>query len=124
MTELRSMALLNKQQEGFELKPLPDLVHRSSVYATLATDINDDGIMDLFLGGNTERIKPELGGYNAGFGNLLFGKGDGTFTSISPSLSGISIQGEIRDILKFSYQAASYILVLRNDTSPVIIKKN
>ena len=124
VTELRSMALLNKQQDGFELKPLPDLVQRSSVYAILANDVNEDGIMDLLLGGNTERIKPELGGYNAGYGNLLLGKGDGTFTSISPSLSGISIQGEIRDILEFSFQQESYILVLRNDTSPVIIKKN
>jgi len=69
-------------------------------------------------------VKPELGGYNSGYGLLLKNYGDGNLLPINPRISGISIRGEIREWLPFEQDGNEYIGVLRNNQSSIVIEKN
>jgi len=124
VNETRSLVLMQQEDGSYKKTVLADKVQRTSVHAILPYDIDDDGLIDLFIGGNTERVKPELGGYNSGYGLLLKNYGDGNLLPINPRISGISIRGEIREWLPFEQDGNEYIGVLRNNQSSIVIEKN
>jgi hypothetical protein len=75
-------------------------------------DINADGIQDLILGGNLSHVKPELGKYDAGYGEVLLGKGDGTFTFWPNRQHGLKWEGEIRSIKQIG---KNQLLLVKNN---------
>lgn len=95
--ELRSVVLRNLGEEQFEKQVLPVTVQFSPVYAIKAVDVNQDGLPDLLLGGNLFKVQPEVGIYDASYGNCLINNGKGGFTDRSVAL-GFEVKGEIRDI--------------------------
>lgn len=101
--------------------PLPVESQFSNVYAILVEDFTRDNKPDILLGGNNYRVKPEVGRYDASFGLLLEGRGDGTFTAIGPAESGVSIHGEIRDLQMMRIGNTNAVLVLRNNDRPLFL---
>ena len=95
--ELRSLVLLNLGDGQFEKQVLPVTAQFSPVYAIEVVDINQDQMPDLLMGGNLFKVQPEIGIYDASYGNCLINNGDGSFTDRSAAL-GFSVKGEIRDI--------------------------
>ncbi len=73
--------------------------------------------MDLVLGGNQYRAKPEVGIYDASYGTYLE-QTDSLHFRASKQQKGLSVKGEIRD-LKISPQG---LLVIRNNDSIVAVK--
>src|SRR2546426_1467795 len=63
------------------------------VYASLAADFNGDGHTDLLLAGNFYGVPPVLGRYDASYGLLLSGRGDGRFTAVDMGQSHLVIDG-------------------------------
>src|SRR3989454_12464625 len=63
------------------------------VYASLAADFNGDGHTDLLLAGNFYGVPPVLGRYDASYGLLLSGRGDGRFTAGDMGQSPLLIDG-------------------------------
>ncbi len=96
--QLRSMAVLNTAT-GPRLLPLPTEAQLSPVYALAAMDLDGDGRMDLIAAGNQSVGRPETGIYAAGFGAVLTGHGDGTFTSRAPRETELYLAGDIRAIV-------------------------
>jgi len=94
--ELRSIILENKGNFTFEVIDLPDAVQLSPVFAIQSMDVNDDGYNDLFFGGNLYNVQPEMGRYDASYGNLLINNKDKSFTDRS-SEYGFKVSGEVRD---------------------------
>lgn len=121
VTELRSMVFLNSPEGIFRTVPLPVEAQFSNVYALLVADFTQDNIPDILLGGNNYRVKPEAGRYDASFGLFLKGNGDGTFTTVWPAQSGVSVQGEIRDLQMIKSGNTNSVLVLRNNDRPLIL---
>ncbi len=121
VTELRSMVFLNSPEGFFKAVPLPVESQFSNVYAILVEDFTRDNKPDILLGGNNYRVKPEVGRYDASFGLLLEGRGDGTFTAIGPAESGVSIHGEIRDLQMMRIGNTNAVLVLRNNDRPLFL---
>lgn len=75
-------------------RDLPSEIQYSNIAAILLDDIDKDGIIDLLLGGNQYRIKPQFGPYDASSGWLLRGlKNDSLFKKPES----LFIKGEIRD---------------------------
>ncbi len=122
-TEMRSMVLLNNNN-NFEPIPLPMEAQLSPVYAIETIDLNQDGILDLLLGGNLYSVKPEVGRYDATDGIALLGNGDGTFTNLDDINSGFVAKGEIRAIKSINIGGKASILVARNNDSPLIFQMN
>lgn len=93
--EFRSMVFLNRTNR-FEAVPLPDEAQWSPVFGLSAADFDGDGKEDLFLAQNFFSNRPEEPRADAGRGLLLRGQGDGRFTPVPASQSGIKIHGEQR----------------------------
>ncbi len=75
----------------------------------------DDGNIDLLLGGNLYHVKPEVGRYDASYGNFLEGDGKGGFKVVPPAISGFRLEGEIRDIQSIQTPAGTVLLVARSN---------
>ncbi|MGB3585839.1 MAG: hypothetical protein WBA23_04835, partial [Tunicatimonas sp.] len=79
----------------FSRKSLPTEVQLSPVQTIKVQDMNNDGQLDLLLGGNFRGAKPEVGQYNASYGALLVNQGE-NWKVVSASESGLSVEGEVR----------------------------
>ncbi len=121
VTELRSMVFLNSASDQFRAMPLPVEAQFSNVYALLVADFTRDSKPDILLGGNNFRVKPEAGRYDASFGLMLKGNGDGAFTTAWPDESGVSVHGEIRDLQMIRFGNTNIVLVLRNNDRPLVL---
>jgi hypothetical protein len=85
--------------------------------AAATGDFNGDGRIDILLGGNLYRVKPEVGRYDASFGHFLEGDGSGGFRVIPPRISGLRLEGEIRDIRTIDTPSGPMLVVARNNDS-------
>ena len=94
LEELSSVLLLNEGGQ-FKMKKLGSKAQYSSIHSILPMDHNGDGIMDLIIGGNDFRFKPQFGRQDASLGWVCYGKKlkeDFNFDSCTS----LSIDGEIR----------------------------
>jgi len=119
-----SCIAINKGNGKFEVKTLPQMVQFSSVNAILCTDVNNDGKTDLILGGNKFDFQPQFGRLDASFGTILINDGEGNFTPLDPSKSGLQLTGQIRDIKEIKNKEGTYILILQNNEYPLLYKLN
>jgi len=119
-----SSLLINDGKGKFEVKQLPMEAQFSPMFGICAGDYDGDGNIDVLMGGNFYKVKPEVGRYDASFGVFLKGDGKGKFVSIKPKDSGFFVDGEVRDIQEIALGASRYIMVARNNDTPVVFKVN
>lgn len=117
VNHFESGVLLNMGNGNFEWKAFPSMAQRSWTFAIQVLDLNADGILDLILGGNLAQIKPEIGKFDASFGEVLIGKGDGTFTFSPNYQNGLKLEGDVR---AFSLLGGDRILVVKNSAAAEI----
>ncbi|MBN3521667.1 VCBS repeat-containing protein [Algoriphagus lutimaris] len=117
VNNLESGVLMNEGNGNFSWKPFPILAQRSYVFAIAVLDLNEDGNMDLILGGNLSQAKPEVGKYDASYGEVLLGKGDGTFEYWKNAEHGLKIDGDIR---AFGLLENKKLLVVKNSDAAEI----
>jgi hypothetical protein len=110
-----STIMMNLGDGRFEVKPLPRMAQRSWIYGILVTDINGDGVEDLILGGNLSGAKPEVGKYDASYGDVLLGQGDGTFNFQPNALHGLQLHGDIRDFHTLEISGQRMLMVVKNN---------
>ena len=115
VTQLKSALFINDGSGFFTIRELPLETQFSNIMAAETGDYNKDGNLDLLLGGNLYRVKPEVGRYDASYGNFLAGDGHGNFQVISPIKSGFRLEGEIRDILPIQTPDGKVLVVARNN---------
>ncbi|MGB1448675.1 MAG: VCBS repeat-containing protein [Flavobacteriaceae bacterium] len=94
--EFKTMAFLNKGDYNFTPIDLPKQVQFSPVYAINHGDFDGDGDMDVLMGGNLYKTKPEVGSYDASYGLYLENTPDGFI--FHPNGKGFNVKGEIRSI--------------------------
>ena len=117
VTMLDSILLINNGDASFKIKPLPTESQFAPIYAISASDFDKDGVIDLVLGGNLYNVKPEIGSYDASYGQFLKGTGNGDFTVYSMGESGLFLDGEIRDFKIFSHKQNDLLLVSKNNST-------
>jgi len=82
--------------EGFEPHPLPTEAQFTTAYYAGTADYNNDGNEDLFLSQNFFAVPREVPRLDSGRGLWLKGDGNGNFSVVPGSESGIKIYGEQR----------------------------
>jgi hypothetical protein len=107
---------MNNGNGTFSKHTLPLEVQFSPVYAILIDDFNKDGNLDILLGGNLYKAKPETGIYGGGHGILVKGNGAGNFQSASAAESGLNIVGEIRSLKKIKNNGRTIVIVGKNNS--------
>jgi len=113
---LASTVALSNGDGSFSLRPLPTEAQFAPIYAALADDFDGDGRIDLLLGGNFHGVTPMRGRYDASYGTLLRGKGDGLFAPVELDESGLVIDGQVRRIASIRRaRGGRSIIVARNN---------
>lgn len=121
--QLASCILINQGSGKFALKPLPLEAQLSPVFGIEILDVDSDGHLDILLGGNLYGAKPEVGRYDASFGAVLKGDGKGSFSSLPPAVSGLKIDGEIRDMITLKQRDGELVIISRNSAGVVTLKR-
>ena len=118
-----SAVALNTGKGGFTLAPLPVESQLAPVNAIIAGDFDGDGRTDLLLAGNFFGTPPILGRYDASYGLLLHGLGDGRFESVDMTRSGVQIEGQVRHMRTLRMaDGGRAIVIARNDDSLVVLR--
>ena len=95
-TNMNTSVLINNDG-AFQLEAMSYEAQFSPVFAVEIADIDNDGAIDIYLGGNFYGLKPEIGRHDSNHGGYFKGIGNGEFTFISERESGIKTQGQVRD---------------------------
>lgn len=122
--QLQSVFLKNNAG-SFEVIPLPLEAQYFPIYGMKATDINDDGKLDILATGNLSATQPDFGSYDAGVGLVLLGDGIGNFVPMRPDQSGFITLGEGRDIalLREAKSDNPIYIVSRNNQTVLTFRK-
>ena len=95
VNHLESSIFLNRGSH-FERVPLPREAQLAPVFSVNVGDFDGDGIEDLFLSQNFYGSASDLSRDDSGRGLWLRGNGNGTFSAMDASITGIKIEGEQR----------------------------
>ncbi len=119
---LQSTILWNNNGK-LELDPLPRMAQVSPVFGIVADDLDGDGKIDLWLGGNFYALKPQAGRHNASKGVFLKGNGGRSFTYVSTEEAGIKVDGEVRDAGVIQVNGSKHLIVTRNNASVLLFEQ-
>lgn len=120
-TTLASAVALNEGGR-FRMLPLPPEAQFAPVFASVVNDFDGDGRPDILMGGNFYGVPPLIGRYDASYGLLLRGRGDGSFDPLEPAASGVAIDGEVRDIKIVRTARGRAIIIARNNDTPRVLR--
>ncbi len=123
-SQLETSIFINDGKGNFTINPLPLEIQYSPVFAAEVHDFNQDGNLDILLGGNLMNVKPESGAYDACYGKLLIGDGKGSFSFIPSEKSGFRLTGEMRDILRIKTSIGNIVLIARSKDSLKLFRIN
>jgi hypothetical protein len=117
-----SIIAINKGNGNFKIQKFPTMVQLSSVNAIHCTDLNGDGFTDVLLGGNEFTFLPQLERLDASMGDVLLNDGKGNFKRMDAASSGITLPGQLKDIVELKGKNGSQFLFLQNNMLPVLYR--
>jgi hypothetical protein len=107
--------LVNEGNFDFKTVALPMEAQFTPIYAIETHDFDQDGDLDIVMGGNLYGTKPEVGRYDASYGVYLENLGGHNFKYHTDG-DGFYVDGELRD-LKI---ANHHLLAARNNDAMLI----
>lgn len=116
---------LNDGKGSFTIKPLPTRVQLSCVCGITCTDINNDGHLDILMGGNNFEFKPQYSQLDAGYAHVLLGDGKANFKWQDYTDSGFFVREEMKHLESFrDANGNTYFIAAINDGTPRIFTSN
>jgi len=116
-------AILWNDGGKYTLAALPVEAQVSPVFGIVADDIDDDGNMDIWLGGNFYALKPQVGRHDASKGVLLKVEPDRSFKYQPQPHDGLYATGEVRDARIIKTGNSKLIIVARNNDKVLMFQK-
>lgn len=116
-----SVIAINEGNGKFTIKKLPNRVQLSCICGITCADVNQDGNLDLIMGGNNFEFKPQYSRLDANYGNVLLGDGKMDFKWQDYSKSGFKIREEIKHLKQFKdAKGKTFIVTAINNSKPKI----
>ena len=120
-----SVIAINEGDGKFTIKPLPFRVQLSCVCGIACTDINNDGHLDILMGGNNFEFKPQYSQLDASYGNVLLGDGKNNFEWQDYTDSGFYVREEMKHLSSFKDNKGNiYFIAALNNSKPKIFTLN
>ncbi len=110
------------EREKFIKQNLPFEAQWAPVFSIYPADIDNNGHIDIVLGGNQYCAKPQTGIYAGSYGVIISNEGNRKFKHVDPKTSGFKVMGQIRDMQKISIGNVDHLLIARNNDSLKIIR--
>ena len=107
----------------YEFVPLPVEAQVAPVFAILVADVDGDDNEDILLGGNFKGTRVKFGEYDASYGTVLKGDGQGGFVPLSVDESGLWVKGEVRDIVKVAASNGGELLLWARNNDGIVVFK-
>src|SRR5699024_11186769 len=122
---LKSTVFINKAEQGFVPRPLPDRAQLTAGFDVSIGDYNNDGNEDIFIGQNFFDLPPGDMRLDGGRGLWLKGDGNGYFTAIPGQHSGVKVYGEQRGAALGDFNADGRVdLVITQNGNRTKLYKN
>ena len=118
VTGFASAYIENLGNGKFKLKELPMGAQQGPTLSIQIQDVNADGNLDIVGVGAIYDAEVETIRYDANFGYVLLGNGDGSF-SCSDSYDGFT-QGDAYKIVSMQYMGRSHYIIGVNDNPPLL----
>ncbi len=122
--EYLESAVLWNDNTQLSLQALPVEAQVAPVFAIAVHDWNNDGHADIWLGGNFYALKPQVGRHDASRGVFLTGSSRRRFRSVPSTMSGIEVEGEVRDAVVLPVNQSSVMLVARNNDKVLMYRRD
>lgn len=117
----QSMILINEGNAVFTPKPLPVRSQLSCICGVSCSDVNQDGHLDIILGGNNFEFRPQYSRLDANYGSVLLNDGNNNFDWTPYEASGFFIKEEIKHIATFTDKSGkTFVIVAINDQKPQV----
>ena len=97
---MKTSVFLGQVNGKFTEKPLPVEAQYSPVHSITVLDYDADGRDDILLCGNNSYSKLRVGKFDANYGALFKGKGNGEFAYVSQPGSGFNLKGDVRSVVQ------------------------
>ncbi len=119
---LASSYLENQGNGTFTVTALPNEAQFSVINASIPADLNNDGLLDVIVGGNMWGAEIETARHDALFGKVLLGNGKGQFTPVANHTIGLHLDGDVKDMQPIK-TAGALLIVVANNNAPVDLWK-
>jgi len=122
INKFESIYLENNGDKTFTVKSLPSLAQVSKVMTISTEDVNNDGKLDVIIGGNFNGASMYQAQYDGFFGLILKGDGKGNFTASVPTDNGFLMKGNVRDMKVVNTPKGKLYFVVRNNDTMQLFK--
>jgi hypothetical protein len=120
-----TLIAINDGNGVFSTLELPSQAQLSCVCGITCADVNNDGNLDIIMGGNDFEFKPQFSRLDANYGTVLLNDGNLNFDWQNYDESGFFIKEEIKHIRQFKdAEGNAYIIVAINDEKPRVFEIN
>ncbi|HYK44821.1 MAG TPA: VCBS repeat-containing protein, partial [Parafilimonas sp.] len=123
VTQTESLIYINQGNYNFSAEYLPVMSQLSTVNGILVTDLNSDGIKDIFMAGNFYGLKPQGGRFDASFGITLLGTASHKFFYMRPAESGLFVNGQARCIDTIKNARGENLILVGMNNGPLYMFK-
>lgn len=106
---------LENTGDGFKKKELPIEAQIAPINQIRSRDFDQDGHLDIIIGGNLYASEVETPRADAGHGLFLKGDSTGTFKPIATTLSGLYMPGDVKDFDFIKIKNKEYVIVAKNN---------
>jgi hypothetical protein len=113
--QFESLVLYNQKGKNFTAKALPIEAQFSPIEDIAVEDIDQDGYLDLVLGGNTTAVASYFGSYQGNWGLILKGDATGSFKTFKES--SLKIKGDVKQIREVTVGTNKWLIFAKNNSS-------
>ena len=122
---MESVIAINEGGGKFSIKKLPARVQLSCICGISCADVNQDGHLDLVMGGNNFEFKPQYSRLDASYGNVLLGDGTLNFDWQDYATSGFFVREEIKHLEQFKDKdGKTFLIAAINEGKPRVYALN
>lgn len=118
-----SGVLMNEGNNTFRFIPFADKAQFSNINDVVIDDMDNDGIKDIVVCGNSEDASVIVGVYDATSALFLKGTGKGNFISVSPAQNGLHVKGESRKMVYLKDKNKTSLIFLKNNAAAQVFHK-
>jgi hypothetical protein len=118
-----SGVLMNEGNGVFRFIPFPEKAQLSTINDMIIDDVDNDGVKDIFVCGNSNDPAVMVGVYDATSALLLKGAGKGNFSTVSPAEDGLTVKGESRKMIYRKDKGKTTLIFLKNDNAAQVFLK-